>query len=84
MDLEELIYLIQSGESEVLEFRESAGKNIHHEIAAFANSDGGKIIAGVSDTGKIVGTDVKDAIEKVTNPVQSVLLRNKGTEDIGR
>ncbi|MBN1432825.1 MAG: putative DNA binding domain-containing protein [Methanomicrobiaceae archaeon] len=73
MDLEELIYLIQSGESEVLEFKESAGKNIHHEIAAFANSDGGKIIVGVSDTGKITGTDVKDAIEKVTSSVQSII-----------
>jgi ATP-dependent DNA helicase RecG len=73
MDLEEFIYLIQSGESEVLEFKESAGKNIHHEISAFANSDGGKIIVGVSDTGKIVGTDVKDAIEKVTSSVQSII-----------
>ncbi|KUG19018.1 hypothetical protein ASZ90_011262 [hydrocarbon metagenome] len=73
MDLEELIYLIQSGESEVLEFKESAGKNIHHEIAAFANSDGGKIIFGVSDTGRIVGTDVKEVIEKVTSSVQPIL-----------
>lgn len=73
MDLEELIYLIQSGESEVLEFKESAGKNIHHEIAAFSNSDGGKIIVGVSDAGKIVGTDVKDTIEKVTSSVQSII-----------
>ncbi|MDG6249616.1 RNA-binding domain-containing protein [Methanocalculus sp.] len=73
MDLEELIYLIQSGESEVLEFKESAGKNIHHEIAAFANSDGGKILVGVSDTGKIVGTNVKEAMERVTSSVQSIL-----------
>ncbi|HDR73809.1 MAG TPA: winged helix-turn-helix transcriptional regulator [Methanoculleus sp.] len=73
MDLEELIYLIQSGESEVLEFKESAGKNIHHEIAAFANSEGGKILVGVSDTGKIVGTNVKEAMERVTSSVQSIL-----------
>ncbi len=73
MDLEELIYLIQAGESEVLEFKESAGRNIHHEIAAFANSDGGKIIVGVSDTGKIIGADVKEAIEKVTSSIQSII-----------
>ena len=73
MNLEELIYLIQSGESEVLEFKELVGKNIFHEISAFANSNGGKIIIGVSDEGKIVGTDVKGAIEKITSGVQSIL-----------
>jgi len=73
MDLEELIYLIQSGESEVLEFKEKTGRNIHHEIAAFANSEGGKIIVGVSDKGKIIGTNVKEAIEKVTSSIQSVI-----------
>lgn len=73
MDLEKLIYLIQSGESEVLEFKETAGKNIHHEIAAFANSEGGHIIVGVADSGKIIGTDVKKAIEKVTSSIQSII-----------
>ncbi|KAF1075088.1 RNA-binding domain-containing protein [Methanogenium sp. MK-MG] len=73
MDLEELIYLIQSGESEVLEFKETAGKNIHHEVAAFANSEGGIIIVGVADNGKIVGTDVKGAIEKLTSSIQAII-----------
>jgi ATP-dependent DNA helicase RecG len=73
MDLEELLYLMQAGESEILEFKESSGKNIHHEISAFANSNGGKIIIGVSDAGKITGTDVKSAIEKVTSSIQSII-----------
>jgi len=73
MDLEELIYLIQSGESEVLEFKERTGKNIHHEVCAFANSEGGKIIVGVTDNGKIIGTDVKGAIEKITSSIQSII-----------
>jgi ATP-dependent DNA helicase RecG len=73
MDLEELIYLIKSGESENLEFKETAGKNIHHEVAAFANSEGGIIIVGVTDEGKIVGTDAKEAIEKLTSSVQSII-----------
>ena len=73
MNLEELIYLIQSGESEVLEFKESSGKHIHHEIAAFANADGGNIIIGVSDTGKIIGTNVKNEIEKITSSIQSII-----------
>jgi len=73
MDLEELIYLIQSGESDVLEYKETAGKTIHHEIAAFANSKGGKIIIGVTDEGKVIGTDVKKAIERVTSSIQSII-----------
>jgi len=73
MDLEELIYLIQSGESDVLEFKETVGRNIHHEIAAFSNSDGGNIIVGVADNGKIIGTDVKGAIEKVTSSIQPII-----------
>ncbi|UUX93286.1 RNA-binding domain-containing protein [Methanoplanus endosymbiosus] len=73
MDLEELIYLIKSGESETLEFKETAGKNIHHEVAAFANSEGGIIIVGVTDDGKITGTDAKGAIEKLTSSIQSII-----------
>jgi ATP-dependent DNA helicase RecG len=73
MDLEELIYLIQSGESDVLEYKETPGKTIHHEIAAFANSKGGKIVIGMTDEGKVVGTDVKKAIERVTSSIQSII-----------
>jgi len=73
MNTEELIYLIQSGESEKLEFKEREGKNIHHEIAAFANSDGGTILVGISDSGKIIGTNVKEAIEKITSSIQSAI-----------
>ena len=73
MELGELIYLIQSGESNILEFKETAGRNIHHEIAAFSNSEGGTIIIGVADNGKIIGTDVKRAIEKITSSIQSII-----------
>jgi ATP-dependent DNA helicase RecG len=73
MDIEELIYLIKSGESELLEFKETIGRNVHHEIAAFANSDGGKILIGISDSGKIIGTQAKEAIEKITSSIQSII-----------
>lgn len=73
MNIEDLIYLIQSGESETLEFKETEGRHFHHEIAAFANSDGGTILVGVSDSGKIIGTQVKEAIEKITSSIQSII-----------
>ncbi|HPY59341.1 MAG TPA: putative DNA binding domain-containing protein [Methanospirillum sp.] len=73
MNIEDLIYLIKPGESEKLEFKEKVVKNIHHEIAAFANSEGGTILVGISDSGKIIGTNVKDAIEKITSSIQSTM-----------
>ncbi len=73
MNIEDLIYLIKPGESEKLEFKEKVVKNIHHEIAAFANSEGGTILVGISDSGKIIGTNVKDSIEKITSSIQSTM-----------
>ena len=73
MNIEDLIYLIKPGESEKLEFKEKVVKDIHHEIAAFANSEGGTILVGISDSGKIIGTNVKDAIEKITSSIQSTM-----------
>ncbi len=74
MNIEDLIYLIKPGESEKLEFKEKVVKDIHHEIAAFANSEGGTILVGISDSGKIIGTNVKDAIEKITSSIYYFLF----------
>jgi ATP-dependent DNA helicase RecG len=73
MDLQYLLTLIQSGESERVEFKKKPTKTLHHEIAAFANADGGHIIIGVDDKGTILGTDVKAALEKVTSSLQSII-----------
>ncbi len=73
MDLHHLLTLIQSGESEHVEFKRKATKTLHHEIAAFANADGGHIIIGVDDNGKLLGTDVKAALEKITSSLQSII-----------
>ena len=41
-------------------------------ISALANKKGGKVLIGVSDSGKIQGVDVgKDTIEKLTNKINS-------------
>ncbi|MCX8083179.1 MAG: putative DNA binding domain-containing protein [bacterium] len=45
-------------------------KEIVETVCAFANTEGGKIYIGISNTGKIVGTDIgKKTIEDITNRI---------------
>jgi len=46
----ELKHLIQTGEGYHLEFKESLDKSIIEEVCAFANSSGGKVLLGVSES----------------------------------
>lgn len=56
MDKNDLLNLIRTGEGYTLEFKESLNhKEIGKSICAFANSDGGKILLGVTDKGEIKG-----------------------------
>ena len=52
---EEIYNLIQAGEGFHLELKEAFDKSFMEEVCAFANSGGGKIIIGVSDSGIIKG-----------------------------
>ncbi len=64
--------LISRGESETREFKKSAAdmKAIIKTIAAFSNSRGGKIIIGVSDSGKVSGVKIgRDTVENITNQI---------------
>ena len=47
--------LIARGEGPTVEFKRSLTKDVGRELCAFANSDGGTILIGVTDTGEIVG-----------------------------
>ncbi len=73
MKLNDLLNIIKSGESEKTEFKRSAGKDIHEEIVALANANGGHILIGVDDNGSIVGTDAKKVIERITSSIQSII-----------
>ncbi|RNC83413.1 MAG: ATP-binding protein [Balneola sp.] len=59
MKRQDLKNLIATGESSFLEFKQKVAspEKIAREIAAFANTDGGKILIGVSDQGEIVGVE---------------------------
>ncbi|WHH60673.1 helix-turn-helix domain-containing protein [Petroclostridium sp. X23] len=52
--------IIQEGESYKVEFKESIDKTLVEEVCAFANASGGRLFIGISDNGKITGTDTSN------------------------
>ncbi len=66
MSNEGLHKVIELGEGQFIEFKETIDKNIQREIVAFANASGGIIYIGITDTGDIKGI-------KITNKLKSQL-----------
>jgi len=65
MNKKELKFILQEGEGQFIEFKESFdSKNLSKEIISFANASGGKIYLGVADSGEISGV-------KITNKLKS-------------
>ncbi|MCK4250076.1 putative DNA binding domain-containing protein [candidate division WOR-3 bacterium] len=59
-------------ESEIVELKPSLSQSdrIIATVAAMANKTGGKIIVGISSSGKIIGIEIgKDTVEKLTNKI---------------
>ncbi len=66
--------LIGSAESLNIEWKPSLSQvnEIIETISAFSNTEGGKIIIGVSKSGKALGVEIgKDTIERLTNKIRS-------------
>ena len=57
MELQELEDLVNKGEGQLLEFKLKATfpEKIVKEMVAFANSNGGQLLVGVDDDGRIAG-----------------------------
>lgn len=63
---------INQKESEMIEFKSSLGewKEIIEVVSALANTRGGRIVIGVSKSGKLLGLQIgKDTIERITNQI---------------
>lgn len=62
MTLKKIKKLIREAESETLEFKKSTGmlQAAFETACAFLNGQGGTILIGVTDNGKIIGQDVTD------------------------
>lgn len=77
MDEEELQQILEEGEGQRIEFKESLA-NLDKELVAFANASGGRIIVGITDGRKIKGakisnrlkSEVQDAASNCDPPVE--------------
>ena len=80
MNLDQVTAIIQNGESHTIEFKKSTAqlKPAFESVCAFLNSNGGIVLIGISDNGKIVGQDISDStrqeiareINKIEPPAQ--------------
>jgi len=67
MNKKELEFILQQGEGQYTEFKESFDKSLAKEIVAFANANGGRIFLGVDDKNRIFGC-------KLTNKLKSRII----------
>ena len=60
--------IIDAGESETVEFKNSFDREAIESLAAFANTKGGRVFIGISDDGKIRGViSGNETIQSWTN-----------------
>ena len=71
MESKELLSKIKQGESETVEFKVGFCDEAIETLTAMANSTGGQVYLGVSDKGKIIGTELsKESIQKWLNEIK--------------
>jgi len=70
---ENLENLIHGGESETLEFKEKVPDKwaLAATVTAFANSGGGRLLIGVTDSAEIVGCELEKLADRFTNIVHA-------------
>ena len=70
----EFDYILQNGESYLVEFKERINSSLSREITAFANASGGKIFVGVTDSGVAKGIEItnkqRSRIQDIANNCQ--------------
>lgn len=78
MTAEEIKILISRGEGLQLEFKQTFNVESIETLVAFANTYGGKVLIGVSDTGSIIGISINsESVQKWINEI-----KNKTTPSI--
>ena len=72
MDLSRINNTLQTGEGVRIEFKEAQSRvpnDLYDTIASFSNTDGGTIILGVTDSGKVSGIDKSKISQYITDIV---------------
>ncbi len=62
MDAQELRQILEEGEGQRIEFKESLA-NLDKELVAFANASGGRIFIGITDGRKINGAKISNRLK---------------------
>lgn len=61
-------------ESNILELKREYTDDIKKTVTAFANSDGGKLLIGITDDGSVIGLDkVDDTLLRVSNVIREAI-----------
>jgi ATP-dependent DNA helicase RecG len=63
MRAEELDQLLQKGEGQFVEFKESLDNSLAKEIVAFSNASGGRILLGINDKNKVTGVSITNRLK---------------------
>ena len=63
-DFMKLKQLLKSGESNRVEFKRTFGKEVIISLSAFANTEGGKVVVGVDNTGNPTGLSIGPETEQ--------------------
>ena len=72
MNVIEILGLIRSGESSTLEFKSNFNSSVIDTLVAFANTQGGKVLIGVTDHSEIIGVDLdSESVQNWINEVKS-------------
>jgi ATP-dependent DNA helicase RecG len=59
-------------ESETVEFKTKFNKETIETLVAFSNTKGGTVYIGVSDAGKVIGTDIgKESVQNYINEIKT-------------
>lgn len=72
--MKKLEQLIATGEGYQLEFKENIDKSLAKEVCAFANADGGILLIGVTDAGKIkslnITNELRSRVQDTINQIE--------------
>jgi ATP-dependent DNA helicase RecG len=82
MNIEQLTSLAKQGESHTLEFKKSTTQiqAAFETVCAFLNGDGGTVLIGVTDDGRIVGQDIADNTRlSIANEIKKIQPSEKIT-----
>lgn len=75
MNSDQILNIIDKGEGINTEFKKSFNDDAIISLTAFANSKGGKLFIGISDTKQITGLDLgKETIQNWMNEIKIKLL----------